>query len=530
MEIPKVQEKNYKSVDEDELEDLIFKEIEEINRYSVANQLRSGFFGRDASVQTNVSELPLVKQLSNGTAELVKAMDTLKKETASRIDALQAQFESRLQREAEAFFSRINYRVKAIETHHKEVGCAHRCSLNKVNILRNSFQQQLADAIAVIKASYKTYYMKKGAVLEVVPADTGREQEHLDEIQEKDFQIERLKEQLSEYEERENRARPADDPEKSWLKAENARLRRDADALRQDLANRDQKLKDLVLDHSRMRLKAEDEHKALQKMLNDKEELHVLSNMENESTRQTMIRLKQELEKQIGALENSRQSEAAEICGFAANQRTADETKHEAEQEELLIGRESTSHPAKELTEELERLRKADASQKELIDRLQTQIIRNNHTWERKFEILKKSFHAIKDEMFLRHSLRRQAAMLHQASLSYTVDVPIVCQGQTQKKGSKGNASFKNTLVSCKGAGAPQGAGHAHETGDLRLLTGRRTDVFAYAGCRLAGVDVDSDEELGDVLSFPPPPNSQDSSYSSPQVPDSVPTYDPHRE
>lgn len=41
-------------------------------RYSIGNQLRTGFFGQDASVQTDMSELPLVKRLSDETAELVK--------------------------------------------------------------------------------------------------------------------------------------------------------------------------------------------------------------------------------------------------------------------------------------------------------------------------------------------------------------------------------------------------------------------------------------------------------------------------
>lgn len=41
-------------------------------RFSLGNQLRVGFFGPDASVQTDVSELPTVKLLSDHTAELIK--------------------------------------------------------------------------------------------------------------------------------------------------------------------------------------------------------------------------------------------------------------------------------------------------------------------------------------------------------------------------------------------------------------------------------------------------------------------------
>jgi len=41
-------------------------------RYSLSNQLRAGFFGQDACVQTDESELPNIKTLAADTADLMK--------------------------------------------------------------------------------------------------------------------------------------------------------------------------------------------------------------------------------------------------------------------------------------------------------------------------------------------------------------------------------------------------------------------------------------------------------------------------
>lgn len=54
-------------------------------------------------------------------------METLKKEIAVKVKFIEAQYESRLQEEAEAFYTRMNYKVKALESYYKEVCYAHCC-------------------------------------------------------------------------------------------------------------------------------------------------------------------------------------------------------------------------------------------------------------------------------------------------------------------------------------------------------------------------------------------------------------------
>ncbi|ESP01192.1 hypothetical protein LOTGIDRAFT_238311 [Lottia gigantea] len=65
-----------------------------------------------------------------------------------------------------------------------------------------------------------------------------------------------------------------------------------------------------------------------------------------------------------------------------------------------------------------------DAVLKTEISRLKKEIERIHKTWEKKFAILQQSLHALKDESYLRQTLQRQAANLHQAAVSYAVDSP----------------------------------------------------------------------------------------------------------
>ncbi|XP_078391718.1 LOW QUALITY PROTEIN: pancreas transcription factor 1 subunit alpha [Cetorhinus maximus] len=82
--------------------------------------------------------------------------------------------------------------------------------------------------------------------------------------------------------------------------------------------------------------------------------------------------------------------------------------------------------------EDLEKLKKKERDQSQLIESLNKQLDRTNRMWEKKFAIMKQSYHAIKDEMYLRCSLQRQAPTLHCAFTRYTLrdSVGIDFQGK----------------------------------------------------------------------------------------------------
>ena len=77
--------------------------------------------------------------------------------------------------------------------------------------------------------------------------------------------------------------------------------------------------------------------------------------------------------------------------------------------------------------------------QKNQIAVLQQRLIRINSQWEKKFNILRASLHALKDESYVRMQLQKQAATLKYASISYADNngpggqqlVPATPPGQT---------------------------------------------------------------------------------------------------
>ncbi|XP_074659094.1 uncharacterized protein LOC141911899 isoform X2 [Tubulanus polymorphus] len=72
-----------------------------------------------------------------------------------------------------------------------------------------------------------------------------------------------------------------------------------------------------------------------------------------------------------------------------------------------------------------DKIRKNEMRLQAEVNRLNKELEKINKIWEKKFAILQQSLHALKDEAFLRQTLQRQAAQLHQASISYATDTPM---------------------------------------------------------------------------------------------------------
>ncbi|XP_042574294.1 uncharacterized protein C10orf67 homolog, mitochondrial isoform X2 [Cyprinus carpio] len=372
-------EKRIDSIADEAEEELISEEIKEIRRYALSNQLRAGFFGQDACVQTDESELPNIKILAANTAELMK-------------------YETKLQDESNALYASMKDKIKNMENCHKE----------KLSVLRRSYQQQLSDAMQVIKASYKNKE-ETDLVCDVID---GRVKDLLNELQEKNLKIEWMVEQLKKYE---IGSEGVEDPEKSRLKSENEKLKDNIDSLHVELEEvhrvLESKEQRLALDMAQLKSEADDSKKALQMLTGEHEQLKMQLNLERESGREKIKQIKEEMEKEIACIEASRMKEKAATDKTFERQKPAETTTME------LAG-------DTELVQKIKEHRKTEAMQKKEIERLSKQLCMSNQVWEKKFEILRQSFHAIKDEMFLRQTLRRQEAILHNASVSFAMDAP----------------------------------------------------------------------------------------------------------
>uniref|UniRef100_A0A9J7ZXN0 Si:dkey-188g12.1 n=1 Tax=Cyprinus carpio carpio TaxID=630221 RepID=A0A9J7ZXN0_CYPCA len=322
-------EKRIDSIADEAEEELISEEIKEIRRYALSNQLRAGFFGQDACVQTDESELPNIKILAANTAELMKEMNMFKEDTEKKLKIICLQYETKLQDESNALYASMKDKIKNMENCHKE----------KLSVLRRSYQQQLSDAMQVIKASYKNKE-ETDLVCDVID---GRVKDLLNELQEKNLKIEWMVEQLKKYE---IGSEGVEDPEKSRLKSENEKLKDNIDSLHVELEEvhrvLESKEQRLALDMAQLKSEADDSKKALQMVLysnkctkkvrnilicplhlfylkhfhfilfqltGEHEQLKMQLNLERESGREKIKQIKEEMEKEIACIEASRMKE-----------------------------------------------------------------------------------------------------------------------------------------------------------------------------------------------------------------------------
>ncbi|XDV27373.1 hypothetical protein PO909_030915 [Leuciscus waleckii] len=276
-------EKRINSIANEAEEALISKEIDEIRRYSLSNQLRAGFFGQDACVQTDESELPNIKILAADTADLMKEMHLFKEGTEKKLKIIGFQYETKLQEESDALYSRMNEKIKNQENCYKE----------KLSVLRRSYQQQLSDAMQVIKASYKN---KEDTDL-VCDVTDGRVKDLLNELQEKNLKIECISEQLKKYE---IGTEGAEDLEKSRLKSENEKLKDNIDLLHVELEEIHRVLESKVQSLAQLKSEADDSKKALQMLTDEQGQMK----MQLESGREKIKQLKEEMKKEIACIDS----------------------------------------------------------------------------------------------------------------------------------------------------------------------------------------------------------------------------------
>ncbi|CAM4592014.1 unnamed protein product [Leuciscus chuanchicus] len=132
-----------------------------------------------------------------------------------------------------------------------------------------------------------------------------------------------------------------------------------------------------------------------------------------------------------------------------------------------------------ELVQKMKEHRKTEALLKKEIERLNKQLCMSNQVWEKKFEILRQSFHAIKDEMFLRQTLQRQEAILHNASVSFAMDAP--CSPQQK---SPADDTVRRLYINSKVAPLPRrpidagGQQKRDRVVDIRLQSERGADAL----------------------------------------------------
>ncbi|XP_054973858.1 uncharacterized protein C10orf67 homolog, mitochondrial [Sorex araneus] len=118
-----------------------------MDRLIVSDDLKIGFTSTDRATQTEESEIVPIKELTSSTRKLVEIVKSLQVDFAFLKQLLQLQFEDRLKEESSRLFSVLSDRIQLLE----------RALYQNEDVIRTSYNQQLSDAIAVIRAMYKPH-------------------------------------------------------------------------------------------------------------------------------------------------------------------------------------------------------------------------------------------------------------------------------------------------------------------------------------------------------------------------------------
>ncbi|XP_073236761.1 uncharacterized protein [Porites lutea] len=421
-------------------------------RPSIADQVHIGYFSQDRSSQTEVSEIAQLKEMTEVLQNLVRDIETLKRSLHYAKHVLQADYENKLQERALDLYCRVNDRILELEKQHEE----------RVNVIRRSYRQQLADAITQISNQHQAYYAKKSKQDKAVYSENLKKVQEDDEAkkkaqQQQDSIIEMMKMQMRDAQERADKQledalnRPksvssvSTDPEIYELRDEVDKLENKLDDMMNQLDEKENENRRLASDIDDLSEQLNGERRQVQQLKKELSDAILAAEHERNTFKAELQRQKIQLQNEMDAKvqETKNNLMAASKKQVEELQRAHDqkikEQKIIEEKRKLMESQQKQDKPQLNESEKddlLRKLQKLEKKQQAEILRLQRELERVNKTWEMKVTILQQTLHALKDESFLRTSLQRQAARLQQAAVVYASDGPAVIV--SERKGVPG--------------------------------------------------------------------------------------------
>ncbi|KAJ7322246.1 hypothetical protein JRQ81_018533 [Phrynocephalus forsythii] len=434
-------------------------ELEDDYRHSISDNLKIGFAISDHATQTDTSEIGDLKEFIVTTRHLLQFANSLCDEFAMYKNILKVQHEEKIQEHASSLWLAMSDRLKYIEEFYKQ----------KEVKMRQSFQQQLCDVLAILRAQYQKYFCIDNEIDESGEETVAERMARLrNKLEVQDTMIQSLEEELQEYKDRE-RLPPDRELERELFLQENRELKEQTANLLEKLARfqetvkrREKERADLETEMKCMQERKERDMKTIEKLMTtqeilklelDREKQRVLAKArEVKEAQDAVAKLMQgsahAIRKISSVHEDTAEKGRKALKGKAAKGATAKETavKEVAtkaadaakEAEEKDVAWESDVDRAAErkaFQDEIKRLKKAEQDAKMRAQRLQQDMNHSGRSWQMKFEILKKSLHAIKDEMFLRQSLRH-SAKFRRPSLAERTNTLLSTQSPTRRKES----------------------------------------------------------------------------------------------
>ncbi|XP_069314949.1 uncharacterized protein C10orf67 homolog, mitochondrial [Eulemur rufifrons] len=435
-------------------------------RLNISDELKAGFFNTDHATQTDSSEILAVKELSSTTQNLVQIVKSLQVEFGFLKQLLQLKFEDKLKEESFNLCNVLHDRIVELEKHRQQ----------NEDKIRKCFYQQLADAIAVVKGMYKQFFEVEEEVIALQDANTVKINILSRKLREKEDIIKELEEELDQYEEygfprRGSLARDTSST-KSTLEKENLECRAENERLLQIISELEEEVRLNIKENSELedevitlKEKADTDHRTIQKLLDGRERLRNELEHEQSLVQDMINRQKEDMEsKRFGSLsiKRSRSAKWKETSSSSGPPQSKPPSKPEAASRPHSASTSASSAGSKKSktskkkalkqkrsglegksssTVQIEALQATIEIERRKLERFRREAERINRNWEKRFLILRNSFHVLKDEMFTRHTLYRQFAVLADTSFNYVKVKPLIVQSKVNLTSTASSSS-----------------------------------------------------------------------------------------
>ncbi|XP_035879217.1 uncharacterized protein C10orf67 homolog, mitochondrial [Phyllostomus discolor] len=442
------------------------------SRLKISDDLKVGFFSTDHATQTDSNEIMPLKELSSSTQELMQIIKSLQVDFGFLKQLLQLKFEDRLKEESFNLFTALHDRIVMIEKHYQQ---------NEDHI-RKCYNQQLADAIAIIRGMYRAFFEVEEEVVSMHDSAAAKITILFKKLKDKEELIKELKEELEKHEEfrfqksdslaiASSFAKSAPEKENLDFKVENERLLQVISALEEEIQLNLQENSALEDEIISLREKADKDNRTILKLADGRDKLRLELDAEKLLVQEMINKHKEEMEmrkklesinvksarspegkKAMALLPWSSQPKILSRRGTISRLRSASissahvktkrvktptkslkqeqpvvrpEILFETHEEKMVKIEEVKAEEKRVLEKRIEMLKASLENEKKKAERYKRASERISKIWEKKFFTLRNSFHALKNEMFTRHTLFRQFAVLADTSFNYVKLKPV---------------------------------------------------------------------------------------------------------
>ncbi|GAB1286001.1 hypothetical protein APTSU1_000123100 [Apodemus speciosus] len=405
-------------------------------KLTISDDLKVGFFTSDHATQTDCSEIFPLKDLTQSTEKLMRIITSLHVDFGFLKDLVQLKFEERLKEESWKIVGMLCEKMLDMKKHYQQ----------GEDIMRKSFQQQLCDAIAVIKGMYQKFFEIEDEKAALQDAADVKMNVLMRKLREKEEIIRNLKNELDLYEEFgfkkiDSFAKESSSPkptEKEFIdyRAENERLMQIIAVLEEE--SQAAIKENAILEDELMYLKeiSDQDQRTIQKLMDSRDRLRYELDCEKLAIQDMINRQKDDIEikKKYASMSSHyggkrgtfvKKKMSKKFTGIPAVP-SASVTEMEVPSTTEIFTTSLVAKPSeKHVTFLLPKMVPEDLLLKfqlvKRLERFKRDADQANKSWEKKFLILRNSFHVLKNEMFTRQALYRQCAMTSDTSFNYVL-------------------------------------------------------------------------------------------------------------